>query len=102
MVYCKGEDNEMFEDDEGRPVVVYCKVGFNDTDDVVLMDFLDDACDFLEHAKEVGGKVLVHCVVGKSSKFITEGFTTKKKNTHVTFFSRAKKNAHVVFFKRKF
>lgn len=56
----------MFEDDEGEPVMVYGKIGFSDTEEVILSDYLDDACDFLEHVKSVGGRVLVHCVVGKS------------------------------------
>jgi hypothetical protein len=78
MVYSKGDrdDEEPISELSPDDPVVYYKVGFGDTEDSILADFLEDAFKFLEHVRRKRGRVLVHCVVGKSSTFFLEEYFT--------------------------
>ena len=44
----------------------YKNIYLRDVSSQIIMDYLDECSDFIQEAKESGGKVLVHCMCGIS------------------------------------
>ncbi|XVF08615.1 hypothetical protein REPUB_Repub07fG0018100 [Reevesia pubescens] len=55
-----------FEGSENNSVVDAYELKISDNEDSNISSILEEACDFIDHVEEIGGRVLVHCFEGKS------------------------------------